>query len=177
MCFGERRRCRALALTDEQRERVKWLLDGHLLEEDLEADEFTARGERLFVAMESSEELFLFAYHVTGDLTAAAWRRLIDNPLCDRGTALLVFWRNSPGYLYQYASAVEVPYDDGRHDLVKDIERRYLAGAFPDRGLRFNPSSFRGCNLLLSYPERGGVAHIPEELRQPSPGQSVPLLW
>src|SRR5262245_12922454 len=107
-----------MALSDEQRRRVEWLLDGHLTEgeEDLEDAEFEAKWEGLYAALESAEELFLFAYHSSGDMTPAEWRRVIDNPLCDRGTALLVFWQNSPGYLYQYASAAEVPYDDGRYD-------------------------------------------------------------
>jgi hypothetical protein len=166
-----------MALTDQQRKRVEWLLEGHLTDEGLEDAEFTAEWERRFAALESSEELFLFAHHASGDLTAAEWRRVIDHPLCDRGTALLVFWRNSPAYLYQYASAADVPYDDGRYELVKDIERLYLAGAFPDRGLRFDPASFRGHNLLQSHPEGGGGERIPPELRRPSPGQPVPLLW
>jgi hypothetical protein len=120
--------------------------------------------------------LFLFAYHSSGDLSAAEWRRVIGNPWCDRGTALLVFWRNSPGYLYQYTSAAEIQSDDGRYVLVKDIEQRYLSGAFPDRGLCFDPTNFRGTNLLLDYAELGAVEKIPLKLRQPSPGQPVKLL-
>jgi hypothetical protein len=167
-----------MALTDEQRRRVQWLLEGHLMEDDLAEGEFIAKWEQAFAALESSEELFVFAYHSTGDTTAQEWRRVIDNPLCDLGTALLVFWRNSPGRLYQYASATDVPYDDGRYALVKDIEWRYLAGAFPDRALRFDPSSFRGHNLLVSdTADGGGIERIPVELRRPSPGRPVPLLW
>jgi hypothetical protein len=166
-----------MALTDEERRRVEWLLEGHLMDADVDEAEYTVKWERTFAVMESSEELFLFAHHASSDLTVAEWRRVIDNPLCDQGTALLAFWRNSPGYLYQYASAAEVPYDDGRHDLVRDIERRYLAGQFPSRGLRFDPASFRGHNLLLDYPAEGGVERVPQELRQPSPGQPVALLW
>lgn len=163
-----------MALTTEQRDRVYWLVEGHM-DEDFDDDEdgtrYDAECERRFTAFETSEELFLFAYHSSGDLTPDEWRRVIDNPLCDRGTALVVFWRNSPVYVYEHPDA-----DDDRSDLVRDIERRYLAGAFPDRGLRFDPAEFREVNFLLGHPP-GAVERVPEELRRPSPGEPVDLVW
>lgn len=165
-----------MPLTNEQRERLDWLLEGHL-DEELEDREYSAKRAGLLAAFETSEELFLFAYHSSGDLMPREWRWVIDNPLCDAGTALLVFWRLSPGYLYQYTTAAEVPYAGDAFDLARDIERRYLAGAFPDRGLSFDPTDFRGSNLLEDVEEDGGADRIPAELKRPSPGRLVAPLW
>jgi len=166
-----------MALTEEQRQRVWWLLEGHL-DEHLEDAEFTEKFNRLFAAMTSPEELFLFAHHSSGDLEPNEWRRVIDNPLCDQGTALLVFWRHSPGWYYRWSSREQVPPRDlERYDLLKSIELRYLSSSFPSARIRFDPRSFRGHDLVASNEWRAGGTHVPSAMCQPSPGEPVPLLW
>ena len=166
-----------MALTAEQRQRLEWLLEGHL-DDDADDETIEQKWAEQFAALSSAEELFLFAYHSTGDLSAEEWQRVIDNTLCDQGTALLVFWRNSPGRLYQFASREEV-HDSSRdrYDLLKEIESRYLGGGFPSRAIRFDPADFRGHNLLTFAAQEGGLQRVPPQLRQASPGESVPLLW
>ena len=44
-----------MGVRDEQRERVVWLLEGHLIDEDLEEPEFTAKWEQLFAALLAGE--------------------------------------------------------------------------------------------------------------------------
>ena len=103
---------------------------------------------------------------------------MIDNALCDQGTALLVFWRNSPGHLDQFANREEVHESNrDRYDLLHEIEARYLSGGFSSRVIRFDPANFRGHDLCTFGADEGGLQRVPQELRQASPGEAVPLLW
>jgi enamine deaminase RidA (YjgF/YER057c/UK114 family) len=113
-----------MALSVQQRKRVAWLIDGHLADDYDEAT-FWTRWEREFAALSSPEELFLFASESHPSQGPEEWRRVLDSPLCDMGTALLVFWRNDPFYHYGHASRDEVPdMNRGSYDLVREIEQQ-----------------------------------------------------
>jgi Domain of unknown function (DUF4274) len=97
-----------MALNEQQEHRVSWLLDGYL-DEGVDPDEYKRRWSEEFAAIETPEELFVYAALSSASQSVSEWRRILDNPLCDMGTALLVFWRNSPLWQYQFASRDEVP--------------------------------------------------------------------
>jgi hypothetical protein len=163
-----------MALTDEQRQRVAWLLEGYL--DDDEAT-FERRWAEQFAVLSSPEELFLFAAHSNASQSPAEWRRVLDSPLCDMGTALLVFWRNSPVWHYEFDRREDVPeFSRESYDLVREIEARYRAGGYPSRVVRFDPADYRGRSFLDGY-EAGEVERVPEEMRRPSPGEAVVPLW
>jgi hypothetical protein len=166
-----------VALSAEQRKRVAWLIDGHLADDaDLDSPEFWARWEREFAALSSPEELYLLASESHPNQSPEEWRRVLDSPHCDMGTALLVFWRNDPVYHYGYAGRDEVP-DINRpsYDLVREIERRYLAGEYPHAVVRFDPAAFKGFSFLDGQPAEA-VERVPAALRRASRGVPVPQL-
>ena len=82
-----------MALSAQQRRRVAWLIDGHLADDYDEATH-ESRWEKHFAAIASPEELYLFASASHPNQSPKEWRRILDNPLCDAGTALLIFGRN-----------------------------------------------------------------------------------
>jgi len=97
---------------------------------------------------------------------------IIRHPLCDRGTALLVYWYASPVWVYQaYADESEIAgaYERQRYRLIKEIEEKYTAGFYRNQRFRFDP------NTDWSEPYRGEVLKqpIPPLLREPSPGRKV----
>ncbi|WP_439623415.1 hypothetical protein [Gemmata sp.] len=161
-----------MAPSAQQRRRVAWLLDGHLADDYDEATH-DARWERQFAAVASPEELFLYAAGSHPNQSPREWRRLLDHPLCDAGTAILIFWRNSP--VHYYGDEPAGGWDRERYALVREIERRYSAGGYPSAVVRFDPASFKGRSLLAGH-RAEELERVPEVMRRPSPGAPVPPL-
>lgn len=73
------------------------------------------------------------------DEGAALPARVIASPTCDLGTALRLFWRAGAGFLQQWADEDEVPPVHRRlWPLVREIERRVVAGAFTSGRVAFD---------------------------------------
>lgn len=162
-----------MALTPQQRRRIAWLIDGYLEDED-EAT-FQARWDRVFAALASPEELYLFAAESHPAQEVDEWRQLLANPWCDKGTALLVFWRNSPVGHFGAEQPTSRDYGFEGYQLVYEIAERYLAGAFPFARVRFDPASFKGFSFLSRHAP-AALERVPLPLRSPSPGEAVELL-
>lgn len=159
-----------MPLSQQQRHRVAWLIDGHLDDED--ESTFDDRWERQFAAISSPEELFLFASESHPAQTPREWRRVLDHPLCDQGAALLIFWRNSPVYMYGEAPAGGWEWCQENYDLVREIAERYVAGGYPFAMVRFDPAAFKNFSFLDGHkPEL--LARVPADMLRPSPGQPV----
>jgi hypothetical protein len=164
-----------VALTTQQRKRVAWLIDGHLADDYDEAT-FEHRWEQEFAILSSPQEMFLFASESHPAQGREEWRRVLDSPLCDMGTALLIFWRNDPVNHYEFASPDAVPsINRGSYDLVREIERKYRAGAYPSAVVRFDPTAFHGYSFLDGQAAEA-VERVPAEMRPPSRGEFVPRL-
>ena len=161
-----------MTLSILQRRRVAWLIDGHLADDYDEASH-EARWETHFAAISSPGEMFLYASESHPGQSPREWRRVLDNPLCDMGSALLIFWRNAP--VYCYGDEPAGGWDQEWFDLVREIERRYSAGEYPSAIVRFDPASFKGINFLAGHPATD-LERVPEHMRRPSPGEPVPPL-
>lgn len=100
----------------------------------------------------SSKKIELYVEGYDYDQGCQALLTIMSHPLCDRGTALAMFWRSGSAYLLRYGSRQEVPVVDlDGYDLVKGIETRYLADDFTHRSVVFNPRSDRGTDWTVDY--------------------------
>jgi Domain of unknown function (DUF4274)/Ankyrin repeats (3 copies) len=81
------------------------------------------------------------------DEGTAALRKILDDPGCDRGTALLIYWRATPHSYRRYARPDDAP-EHAREvaRLVADLERRLLADGFVSNALRFDPTNDKGAD-------------------------------
>lgn len=163
-----------MALTAQQRKRVAWLIDGHLADDYDEAT-FDARWNREFAALSTPEELFLFASESHPSQEPAEWRRVLDHPLCDQGTALLIFWRNSPVYCYGDEPAGGWGHNRERYELVREIAGRCAAGEYPSAVVRFDPANFKRFSFFAGH-TAAELERVPAHIRIPSPGKPVPPL-
>ena len=154
-----------MALLPFQRRRIAWLIDSHL-EEDFESPEYLARWNRHFSALSTPEELFLFASESHPAMQPAEWLALLDHPLCDQGTALLIFWRNSPEYFY--GDEPVGGWEREPYDLVRQIERRYSAGGYPFAVVKFDPDAFKGFGFLTKCSR---LDKVPAAMCRPSAGE------
>jgi hypothetical protein len=117
-------------------------------------------------------ELHALAYNWNWDGGLETLFAIVRHPLCDRGTALLVYWYTSPVWVYRtYADESEVagPYERQQYRLIKEIESRYTEGFYQNQGIRFDP------NTDWPEPYRGEALKqpIPTLLLEASPGKKV----
>ena len=96
----------------------------------------------------------------------AEWLALLDHPLCDQGTALLIFWRNSPEYFY--GDEPVGGWEREPYDLVRQIERRYSAGGYPFAVVKFDPDAFKGFGFLTKCSR---LDKVPAAMCRPSAGE------
>jgi len=76
-------------------------------------------------------------------------RRVIRHPLCDRGTALLIYWRGGPGWYAQYSDRAETRNADEAdgYDLSQEIERLIIQARFATYRFQYDPTNDRGTDL------------------------------
>ena len=97
-------------------------------------------------------------------------RQVIDNPRCDKGTALKVYWLAQPEYYLKYSSRDHVPeYEQDGFDLISHIERKYLGDEYSDAEIPYRPKRKK------HQPESS--RELPQEMYQPVGKQNWWLFW
>lgn len=142
-------------LTQEEWQRVLDVIDG-------EAD---------VTVLTTPEELHQLAWNYNWDDGVETMRQVALNPLSDQGTALLIYWYNQPGWIYQYAIREEVPeWAVDSFDLAKEIESRYLTGFYTQSDFFFDPQNDDGIDWLEEVAEYTLKQQIPVEMTQATQG-------
>jgi hypothetical protein len=121
-------------------------------------------------------ELFQKAVNHNWDEGFAKLNAILKNPLCDRATALAIYWMGQPGYFLQYEKANEVSVSNRKHyNFIKKLEKRILEGEFLENQLPLDPSSLAGFNRreeAAAYESDTNM--IPEELKKVLSGSTCP---
>lgn len=100
---------------------------------------------------------------------------IIRQPQCDQATALLIYWKGGPGFLAQYGSRHEVPsHALANYDLVKEVERRYVAGFYTRHEIAFDPRKHSGLDWTQEYPDVKKAIPIPEKMHELKLGKGLP---
>ena len=117
-------------------------------------------------AVTDPEELHLYADGFNWDTGVEMMRRVIRHELCDRGTALLIYWRGAPGYYARYADRSETPNPDQEdiYDLLREIEQKISNHQFRTRRFHYDPKSDRGHDITTKYSNVTQRRPIPAEM-------------
>ena len=137
-----------MALTPQQRERVRYLAEDEWVETDDEATRWADFDRGL--AQMSAEELHAFVRDMNWDGGGAdRLRRVLAHPRCDRGTALMIYWLARPRFYIKYGTRERVrdelwasALDD--YDMLREIERRFESGGFATADIPFDPANDDG---------------------------------
>jgi hypothetical protein len=141
-----------MALTEEQRKRVEALINDEYFDEDDDEETMLAAFAKLMDAITDPEELHLYAEDFNWDCGCSDMAKVIDHPLCDLGTALLIYWRGAPRWYLQYNDRSEVKeYERNTFDLLQEIERKVIAGDFQTRSQPFDPRNDHGNDCTVAY--------------------------
>ncbi|OJW00816.1 MAG: hypothetical protein BGO39_20485 [Chloroflexi bacterium 54-19] len=161
----------ATGLTPEQYELLKRYYWPDEEDEEIEEDDFLAQ-------LTTPEELHQLAWKYNWDDGAGIPDWIIKQPFCDRGTALLLFWRAAPGpCYYAYANREELSqtktllFDLDFYDLVQEIEEKYLSGFFSQQNIAFNPANDQGTDWIKENLDVKVKREIPAIMLEPTPGR------
>jgi hypothetical protein len=131
-------------------------------------DEWESKDElwQFYDTITDPEELHRYADGFNWDTGVEELHRVIQHPLCDRGTAFLIYWRGGPGYYARYADRSETPNSD-RADhfvLLQEIERKIIAGLFPTNRFHYDPKNDNGHDMTTKYSSGPKKRSIPPEM-------------
>jgi len=100
-------------------------------------------------------------------------RWIIENPKCDKGTALLIYWYGNPGWYTKYDNKDQVSvYEMDNYLLVKDIEEKYLSGYYKNENIYFDPKDDEGDDWTRDIQEEA-LTKIPSEMTKPVNGEKL----
>ncbi|MGE0321137.1 MAG: DUF4274 domain-containing protein [Polyangiaceae bacterium] len=95
--------------------------------------------------------------------------RVIQDPKCDLGTALLVYWRGGAGYWAQFASREEISrFQHAGWDLAHEIEQRVARGAYKTAVIPYEPRCDAGIDRTTLYADQPQQRRLPEVMFQRS---------
>ncbi|HEX9414580.1 MAG TPA: DUF4274 domain-containing protein, partial [Ktedonobacterales bacterium] len=127
-----------------------------------------------YLAQASPDAWHQVAWNWNWDSGGDVLRWIIRQSTCDRGTALLVYWYGAPRYFAQYTTRDEVPeHELAGYALVREIERRYLAGAYTRQEIAFDPRHDERYDWTADSADIPNRRPIPELMLVASPGRTV----
>jgi Domain of unknown function (DUF4274) len=127
-----------------------------------------------YLAHATPEDWHQVAWHWNWDSGVEPLQWIIRQDTCDRGTALLIYWKGGPRYLAQYAERGEVPeYTVEDYDLVREIEAAYLAGRYTQTQIAFDPQNDLGYDWTAEYVDQPSRHPIPERMYMTTPGRQL----
>jgi len=86
------------------------------------------------------DEMHQVVQRYNWDWGLAPLKWIAKHEQCDRGTALMIYWRGAPHWYTQYAKASDVPtHERDTFGLLRTIEKRYLKGGYELAEIRFDP--------------------------------------
>jgi len=140
-----------------------------------------------FKTLTCPEELHQLATNYNWDDGAQVMEWVIDSPLCDKGTALLIYWQLDVGYYQKYSNQDEANkirrgevLVNHNYKLLRSIQEKYLMDHFLLEKIRFDPCNYRGSDLIE---ERGPDEEdpikwqIPDVMKEATEGEDFPDYW
>ena len=120
-----------MSLTAEQLARIDFLL--YECEEDESFTETLTR-------VESSAELHAIAQQMNWGDGFDRLSAVLEHPLCDRGTGLMIYWLGEPTYFADFKSDDEVPAVNQAFKRFLDrVATQLTTGHFKTNTIRFDP--------------------------------------
>jgi hypothetical protein len=172
-----------MGLKKRQIDRIQYLIHGLCFDEFREGkishEAVLQKYRRIVEEMETPEELHQFVSNYNWDDGIDRLQWVISHPLCDQGTALLVFWLSDPAYFYEFPKVTDVSkWARPQWTFLKTIEQKYLDRSFSSQKIKVDPANIWGSNYLQipKTAEGAGLLRIPYGMCVPSPGRSVERL-
>jgi hypothetical protein len=158
--------------SNEQLDRLKYLVNDRWVTDD---DEKSKREfDRVLAQVESPYELHQYAANFNWDGGFAELEKVIKHPLCDKGTALMIYFAGGAVTLYnrQHQNKELIGEQPLLLAFLKEIETKVKRNEFKSDCIKFDPTNTRGRNFL----SKPGAELIPPHMKQPTEGEAIELL-
>ena len=121
---------------------------------------------RFFETVTDAEELHLYADGFNWGTGVEGLRCVIRHQLCDRGTALLIYWRGRPGFFARFAAGTETfnPDQADHFDLLLEIEQKVIAGQFQSGRFNYDPRNDKGKDMTARHNTVPRKRTIPQQM-------------
>jgi ankyrin repeat protein len=118
-------------------------------------------------ALSRTEKLFLEAHRYNWDEGLGRLKKILKDPACDLGTALLIYWRARPEFFRQWKTSKDgPPFQRQGHQLIESIERKIVSGEYREV-IAYDPKSEIG---LYADLKGSFVRDLPLVVYRPSGG-------
>ena len=123
-----------------------------------------------FEKIEKPAQLHYLAdiYNWDDEIDVLDW--IISSPVCDKGTALLIFWRAEPDYYTKFENEDEAGTDKEIYLLLRKIITNWQSGFYKKERFRFDPIA-EEYDVDYRYPNEKW--QIPDEMKKPTKGGRV----
>ena len=147
-----------MAYSDDQIRRIKYVVKDEWVSGDKETSQRNL--ERALQEIESPSELHQMAAACSWDTGPGVLEKLIRHPLCDKGTALMIYFLGKPEWYYSHLSQGRRLIGDQPtvFEFLKAIERMVEGEKFRVGQVRFDPRKVRGAFDSLS---KEGADRVP----------------
>ena len=95
---------------------------------------------------------------------------IISNPKCDKGTALLIFWRAQPDDYTCYENEKEADYNSGVFLMLKKIIKNFETDFYKKEAIFCDPKNEV---YDINYKDKNAKWNIPDFMKQPTKGGKV----
>lgn len=130
-----------------------------------------------FEELKNSLELHygLLEYDWDGGMKFVRW--VAESPLCDLGTALVIYWKMCPSFYTQFQNEHEAKLEgeNVRENFIflKELESRILGKEFQSENIQYDPANDETNDCFL-HDEETGKWKIPDLLKRPNQGKPFP---
>ncbi len=95
---------------------------------------------------------------------------IISNPKCDKGTALMIFWRAEPDYYTRYQDETDADHDAEEFRFVKKIIHNFETGFYKREQIHYDPSAD---GHDVDYIDKNAKWEIPDLMKKSTKGGNV----
>lgn len=151
------------SLTQEQKDRVLTALE-------------TRSG---YKQLQTPTEFHQFALAWNWDDGFKPLQWIINQPQCDRGTALSIYWHAAPTWFCQFGSRDEIiaaSEDVKLYDFIKEIETKFSSNFYQSASIHFDPKNDEGTDWTQDYSDKNQKRTLPELMFQATAGEAFPRM-
>ena len=126
----------------------------------------------IFKTLNSYEQFYLAeTYNWDDGIKVLKW--IVESPICDKGTASLIFWSAEPDFYFDYTEETIADYEKDTFELLQIILNKFKNSEFKKSKTKFDPTLHGN---KTDWKTELDIWEIPNELRKPINGFEL-ITW
>jgi len=97
---------------------------------------------------------------------------IVNNPICEAGTAKMIFWRSQPSYYTRFLTTDEAKFDSDVFLLIRTIIENFQRGFYTNKNIGYNPNDDPSAEETDSK-DPNAKWEIPDLMKEPPVGTKI----